>query len=77
MTSIDQALPSRSAPSKNNIYFGFIPQSVIARFQSSDYQQRVDASSELLELIQNSDFADVDVHSLLMFIEPYANDQNY
>lgn len=78
MTSVDPPLPKRSGPpSKSTLHFGFIPQSVIARFQSSEYQQRVDASAELLELIQNSDFSDIDVHSLLMFIEPYSSDQNY
>ncbi|OHT08289.1 hypothetical protein TRFO_04894 [Tritrichomonas foetus] len=77
MTSIDQPIASRPPPSKNSLHFGFIPQSVVVRFQASDYQQRVDASSELLELIRNSDLVDVDIHSLLMFIEPFSCDQNY
>ena len=60
-----------------SLHFGFIPQSVVVRFQSSDYEQRVAASTELLTLIENSDISKVDIQSLLLFVESYACDQNY
>lgn len=77
MTSVNPTHTIRSAPSTQSLHFGFIPQTVIARFQSTDYEQRVDASTELLELVRNSEIADIDIHSLLLFIEPNSCDQNY
>lgn len=59
------------------LHFGFIPQSIVARFQSQDYQQRVDASNDVLELIKSTPLREIDVPNTLIFLENYVSDQNY
>jgi hypothetical protein len=60
-----------------HLHYGFIPQSVMSRFQSPDYQIRVDASLEMLELTKNTPIESIEVHGLLHLIEAYVADQNY
>jgi hypothetical protein len=57
--------------------FDFLPPSLVSRFQSSDYQERADASSEILYLTRTASIDAIDVRRLLEFISPYVSDQNY
>jgi hypothetical protein len=64
-------------PVATALHLDFIPQSVVAQLQSQDYQQRVDASSKIVGLVQGTLLSERDILSLLRFIEPFTCDQNY
>jgi hypothetical protein len=57
--------------------FHVVPQFLFAQFQSTDFQDRVDASTQIVDLIELTPISQSDLSSLLTFVEPYAADSNF
>jgi len=57
-------------------YFGFLPSRSISKLQSSEYQQRIESSQEILEYLPTIPIEDIDILEFLRFIESYVVDAN-
>ena len=57
-------------------YFGFLPQTSIAKMQSPEYDKRIESSQEILEYVPTIPIEEIDITGFLKFIQEYITDGN-